>query len=35
MRAAEHIAMTSDEMPFDEARFARTAAKLEPWLQNA
>lgn len=34
MRAAEHIAMTSDEIPFDEARFAQTAAKLEPWLQK-
>ena len=34
MRAAEHIAMTSDEIPFDEARFAQTAAKFEPWLQK-
>lgn len=34
MRAAEHIATSTDEGPFDEVRFAEAAGKIESWLRK-
>lgn len=34
MRAAEHIATSTDEVPFDEVKFTKTAGKIESWLRK-
>ena len=34
MRAAEHIATSTDETPFDEVKFAEAAGKIESWLRK-
>lgn len=34
MRAAEHIATSTDEKPFDAAEFQHAAEQIEPWLKK-